>query len=1767
HKKNFSSRMASIWVGCLIVDDSCSTNSKQGKNTGNVLNLFEYDQIKILGKYMKEKLLNEDHSIQLKKHVFAPQSETENSQTETDYQCSECNLYLESCEALTRHRRRRVCLELRQKADRFNIKRMPAEIKKELDDMNAGNDEKPCDVILVINNSLNLETESVFPESIIWILVSINIKNQLTKHKLLYNKALKWKYVFSKPGKFFNELVRSGMNLKYLKKEYLSEEIAINIKCILVDALDEQIINPTSGRTMAVLDIPINYDVINIDLSKNLLIAAELKYRMDQLTEPANITNNPKRLKYALSILPSQIRATFHEKHSDELTNWTAEMLIEHIKDSAITESFGLSVINLLSAYKKTEESAEEYVDRIYNLGTRLKYNEESITLLLLQKFPKINRDMLVKLDGKPSKQAVKILYADLDLSKSLFGTKANSNYFQPMPQQSAYRNTNYASREAPKVSNFQSAPKGQGYPTNINRPTDNAIQPRNLIPLPNAIQPSHPVTSYQATPAKKSKKSMETNHPYQRSSHNEQILLLQTTISDTLSAKESHGDLLKFPLKSPFSDDSINCILDTGSQNNYFPQNLLPVTLQLKPEKMLLVGYNGNPVEINGSFTWNIDYNPQTFYVVPKISLPIIGWKTISSLNSICLKQLAAEKLSSLKPQIKESIPSSIKNLLMSLPSVWDQNQSPSFLEATFPFKNDVRQAGVTNRSYIPKAHAEKIYQHFDEKVASGEMSRIFNPEVASPIVVVPKGTDDFRICMAACNINEFIHNIPINLPDIHHLLSTIPLGTKFTRLDLKAAFNQINLDENSRRFAVIRVGNRFYRCNRLQFGFNVATYLFCYGLQIALYGSSVSNPNCLDLPPLVRATIPEFNGPPAKYVIQHVDDLFIGGPDSEHEEAVMLVIRRLAHLNLKLNLEKCEFGSNATEFLGIYLKSKHEHNVISHEISISNEKLLEYWKLTPPKNLKGLQTVLGTLEFSRQFTSQYSELLLSLKNLKLSKSESRLEKEHKEMLQVLNVNLASNIKLAPLQDQTHARIDVSNSISCLSAVILIAKEGQHFKVSRVFSRWIKENEASYTKDELLVLTILEICHKFEYLVVALDTTFRMLGDNVSFHKYWYNTPNSCVATTRQTKFKFLLSHFPNIKIICQSKFTDFSCKLLNPSSVNNVSTPLSPPVESPINNLLCLRTDIESFYEDLQIDKNLLIKELKTDQDYKLLKNCLKNNNFEPLKTSNSWKYVSRSPSLLRIEGDLLYYNDRIILPRSQAPNLFSFLRKSHAGLAGMIREYRCYYFIPKFDNLLLKFFENCVTCSKFRYTKKKELIHWVPSELPNERIHMDFGQIETGKYILALVDSFSNFIYLKLTKRMTSHTVIDILRDYTKLYGTMQVLVSDNAPQFKSPDVVNYLDHLGTLQLHSPVYSPTANGFAEKAIGTSKHLIKKLKDSGSTNRDAVDEAMNCHNNTISSLNSKITPISLFLNRPIRDNKYKYITETKYLPNDVPVSIQLKKKDQWSNAVMIAEISDRRKLIKLENENLVILSSDQVRIKDTSRATSSIISNETTVESEAPPSPTSSRHASSDSLHETSQNPEGTPISSILTDTLASIDQENKETISEELEIGETHCYTFNNLEKIGKNTIYTDGSQSKKFGSFAAIVYMEDNKLHGKRLVLDPKTNTHQSAETAALLLALAYVRDFPSSEKWIISTDNTCVVLNYQKLVNEQTIPEQRSKKFWMKIKTMLQTDKVSLIHQHRSTTLGNLYADTLAREGSFNVHLITSSQVLPASGST
>ena len=57
----------------------------------------------------------------------------------------------------------------------------------------------------------------------------------------------------------------------------------------------------------------------------------------------------------------------------------------------------------------------------------------------------------------------------------------------------------------------------------------------------------------------------------------------------------------------------------------------------------------------------------------------------------------------------------------------------------------------------------------------------------------------------------------------------------------------------------------------------------------------------------------------------------------------------------------------------------------------------------------------------------------------------------------------------------------------------------------------------------------------------------------------------------------------------------------------------------------------------------------------------------------------------------------------------------------------------------------------------------------------------------------------------------------------FGIPMTIVSDNAKEFNSSDIVEWLKRLGCSKVNSPAYHPRANGYAERAVQTVKRAMK--------------------------------------------------------------------------------------------------------------------------------------------------------------------------------------------------------------------------------------------------------------------------------------------------------------------------------------------------------
>ena len=83
-----------------------------------------------------------------------------------------------------------------------------------------------------------------------------------------------------------------------------------------------------------------------------------------------------------------------------------------------------------------------------------------------------------------------------------------------------------------------------------------------------------------------------------------------------------------------------------------------------------------------------------------------------------------------------------------------------------------------------------------------AGILEPVSSSEWASPIVAVPKSDGSVRICGDfRVSVSPLLSVDQYPLPKHEDLFSTLANGVKFTKLDLASAYQQVPLDEGSKR------------------------------------------------------------------------------------------------------------------------------------------------------------------------------------------------------------------------------------------------------------------------------------------------------------------------------------------------------------------------------------------------------------------------------------------------------------------------------------------------------------------------------------------------------------------------------------------------------------------------------------------------------------------------------------------------------------------------------------------------------------------------------------------------------------------------------------------------------------------------------------------------------------------------------------------------------------------------------------------------------
>ena len=206
-----------------------------------------------------------------------------------------------------------------------------------------------------------------------------------------------------------------------------------------------------------------------------------------------------------------------------------------------------------------------------------------------------------------------------------------------------------------------------------------------------------------------------------------------------------------------------------------------------------------------------------------------------------------------------------------------------------------------------VPYALREQIEKELDRLVQQGVLEKVEYSAWAALIVAVMKPNGNVRICGDyKVTINQYLEVDKHPLPKAEDLFVELSGGGggggEFSKLDLKNAYNQIMLDDNSREFVTINTHKGLFRPTRLPYGVAPASAIFQSKMEQLLQGIPM--------------------------VVCRVDDILVSGQDdASHLAHLNEVLSRLRAANLRLRLDKCKFLQPSAEYLGYLINAQGLH------------------------------------------------------------------------------------------------------------------------------------------------------------------------------------------------------------------------------------------------------------------------------------------------------------------------------------------------------------------------------------------------------------------------------------------------------------------------------------------------------------------------------------------------------------------------------------------------------------------------------------------------------------------------------------------------------------------------------------------------------------------------------------------------------------------------------------------------------------------------
>ncbi|GBG80301.1 hypothetical protein CBR_g30669 [Chara braunii] len=294
-----------------------------------------------------------------------------------------------------------------------------------------------------------------------------------------------------------------------------------------------------------------------------------------------------------------------------------------------------------------------------------------------------------------------------------------------------------------------------------------------------------------------------------------------------------------------------------------------------------------------------------------------------------------------------------------------------------------------------MSSAELEELRKQLETLTSKGWI-RPSTSEFGAPVLFVPKGNGEFRMCIDYRGLNKITRKSTEPLPRIDDLLDMVQGCTVFSKVDLKSGYHQIEMAEEDVYKTAFKTRYGIYEFLVMPFGLCNAPGTF----QTEMH----------------RIFRPYLD----KFMVVYLDDILVFSKTArEHAEHLALVLQSLCDSQYKINREKSSFGVPSVIYLG--------HVISGDGLALEAAKIAAIQEWPQPQTVRDVRSFMGLASYYR---NQYG-------------IGAVLQQDDGNGLRPVEF-MSKKIKTQKLQDSTYEKE--------LNALVCAPKHWKHFLLGRHF-------------------------------------------------------------------------------------------------------------------------------------------------------------------------------------------------------------------------------------------------------------------------------------------------------------------------------------------------------------------------------------------------------------------------------------------------------------------------------------------------------------------------------------------------------------------------------------------------------------------------------------------------------------------------------------------------------------------------------------------